>query len=538
MGKNFFSFVSSHVKAIAMIVFCSTALCYFSACTLVKPAESRLMDAISAGDEAAVGQALRSVRDLNLITENGTFPLLEAAIDGNLEIVKRLVTWGADVNFANRAKTTALMGAVAMGNDAVAEYLVRKKADLSLGNHLNYTALHIAVDRGNRKLIDLLMNAAPQNTYSGGKAVSLLIPAIKNADAETVKYLLDNRIPPEAVSEKGLPPLVAAAELVNFDIVNLLLAYGADPLSKNKDQQDPLFTISTMDTPAIISAIYAKIDPDFFDLSCIHLQKPVKAKIEFPLMLKTMKKMSLSDQGIKDFHAQFDFSYLHSHMAEAEVDHLLTKFNEDYFRIINRLLGNGANPDTVDRKNQSILMMMSSHEDQNIFAQFQDHVIPLAPDEKLRLQKAIICAEDIHQALRHFFLRHTDMNLPDAYGGTPLLSACAKGKFELASLLIENGANVNQADKNGWTPLLNAVSAESLETAELLLASGARVNALNKYGESALLKAVFRNHVPLTRLLLQHGADLNVANESGDSPLSVAKKHGYAKILSLFNDQP
>ena len=46
-----------------------------------------------------------------------------------------------------------------------------------------------------------------------------------------------------------------------------------------------------------------------------------------------------------------------------------------------------------------------------------------------------------------------DVNTRDRTDGTALLSACTKGRREVAALLLEHGAEVDPADRHGLTPL-------------------------------------------------------------------------------------
>jgi len=76
------------------------------------------------------------------------------------------------------------------------------------------------------------------------------------------------------------------------------------------------------------------------------------------------------------------------------------------------------------------------------------------------------------------------------YGGASALHlACRDGNFEIAKVLIENGANVNLADNEGWTPLMRASLAGNSRIVEHLIANGADSSAINSQKESAIIHA-------------------------------------------------
>jgi ankyrin repeat protein len=115
-------------------------------------------------------------------------------------------------------------------------------------------------------------------------------------------------------------------------------------------------------------------------------------------------------------------------------------------------------------------------------------------------------------------------------GHTALGMAAEKGNFELAKLLIENGADVNQSIKpNKRTPLMIAVIAnrgkqEESQLVGLLIESGSDINAKTSNGYTALSFAVPYNNIPPFIQLLKSGADPNVLvkysnADSGKMPL-------------------
>jgi hypothetical protein len=67
------------------------------------------------------------------------------------------------------------------------------------------------------------------------------------------------------------------------------------------------------------------------------------------------------------------------------------------------------------------------------------------------------------------------INERDFEGNTPLLLACQAGSVEVATMLMDAGADVNASNRKGDTPLLLACQAESVEVATKISAAGADV---------------------------------------------------------------
>jgi cytohesin len=99
----------------------------------------------------------------------------------------------------------------------------------------------------------------------------------------------------------------------------------------------------------------------------------------------------------------------------------------------------------------------------------------------------------------------------DTCGNTPLHEAIQLGRVEIASLLIESGADVNASGNYGDTPLHYAVGPYHEDTgpAKLLIQSGANIEKHNNQKETPLMVAVLKNP-PLAEFLLQKGATLDL----------------------------
>lgn len=90
------------------------------------------------------------------------------------------------------------------------------------------------------------------------------------------------------------------------------------------------------------------------------------------------------------------------------------------------------------------------------------------------------------QAIKQHINAGSDLNKRDAYGSTPLNTACVFGKTEVALLLIEGGADVNLKTNDGSLPLNNAAFFCRTEIVKALLENGADKTLRNGYGSTAL----------------------------------------------------
>src|SRR5512137_2281507 len=124
-------------------------------------------------------------------------PLNEAAKQGNLKEVKRLISKGANIEAKDASSATPLYNAVDKGNKDVVEFLILKGADLNANCTDGFTPLHLAT------------------VLFGG-------------DKEMVKLLLSHGANVNAIDRNNDTPLHLAAFDNLVEIAEILIANGAD----------------------------------------------------------------------------------------------------------------------------------------------------------------------------------------------------------------------------------------------------------------------------------------------------------------------
>ena len=96
-------------------------------------------EAVRKGDQSEWTRLLRGCSctgvNVNVFDGEGQTPLHQSVLDGNLELVKLLVKFGADVRLANRDGWSALHIASYGGHEDIVLYLIQRKPNY-LNRHL------------------------------------------------------------------------------------------------------------------------------------------------------------------------------------------------------------------------------------------------------------------------------------------------------------------------------------------------------------------------------------------------------------------
>jgi ankyrin repeat protein len=142
--------------------------------------------------------------------------------------------------------------------------------------------------------------------------------------------------------------------------------------------------------------------------------------------------------------------------------------------------------------------------------------------------------------LANIFISHScDLNLQDSNMRNALFYAInAQGDvYEMVSLLISSGINVNQSDREGHSPLTLAVSKGDREVTRILLNSGVNVDHQTNEGNSALHYAVSNNRPELIYLLLLRRPDLNLRNKNDQTPMDIASVLSRTEVYQILAEE-
>jgi ankyrin repeat protein len=128
------------------------------------------------------------------------------------------------------------------------------------------------------------------------------------------------------------------------------------------------------------------------------------------------------------------------------------------------------------------------------------------------------------------------VNSYSADGFTPLGLATFFGHAETVEALIHAGAEVNAAYRETMklTPLASAMAVDRNDIARTLLTNGADVNAKAVNDLRPLHTAAARGNLESATLLLDHGADVNATSSDGKTAIDYAEERNHSEMVEFL----
>ena len=449
----------------------------------------------------------------------------QAAADGEIEHVKLLISEGADVNARDQQGWTPALAALNGWEWALTDLLLEKGADT--------TTPHLAAYTGDlRGIKSLLEKDAPVDSLEG---LTLLHAAAAGGHKDVVELLIAKGANVNAENNKGKTPVDFAQSRNRKAIVELLIARGANislhaavrfgDLAKVENILEDGADVDAKDRGGYTPLYYAIWNED-----------------------KDTIKLLVAKGADVSFTPKDDYPPLH-----------YAVWNDD-MELAELLVNNGAKFDAKDRYGWTAFRYAASGANRELVEFF------VSKGADLSSFHGAACVGDLAR-VKAFVQQGTDINTKDEMNwtalywaastgqqdvaeyliakgadvgaraedsSTPLHKAAKAGDRKIVELFISKGADVNAKDKRGNTPLYSAASAGHRDIAELLIVRGASVDARGKNDWTPIHRAARAGHKDVVEMLVKKGADVNAKDNRGRTALWYAKEEGHTEIVELL----
>jgi len=432
-----------------------------------------------------------------------------------LQIIDMLFKKGADVNVQNKYGHTLLMYAVMDKIEALVDLLLQYNVDLGVISSDGSTALHYAVDDESFNsgiYLKLINAAAAQGRLEVGESKSVgtaLHAAVQHGNTDSVVQLITRKVNLEARDDNGVTPLLLAISLLDeklkeeerkaYDtelkeeaetlddkslvIVKLLIQAGAKvyysyPIS-------PISTMLRIGRPDLALTMLNNIDPsriqDEINTADFHSHKLVNLALDHYLAHKTS---ILGSEYKKVFEALVSLgSDLN---GKAPQRPLTSALDDKDYELAEFLIDHGARYREISHSFsilaggvqllQKIVSKGTRLDFQKLLSTTREHY---SKDVILGQWLTACCTlfdssrsvEEMTTAIR--ILGYVDITKEDGY--TPLYCMLELGKLDIATMLLEAGANFSSKPKKvdiygtNRIKIINNIANYNLDILQLLV---------------------------------------------------------------------
>lgn len=372
----------------------------------------------------------------------------DAVSDNNIERVK--ISLEADPSLLNSLddnNMTPLNTAALNGKSEIAKFLLEKGADISIGDIDNSQPIHCAAISGDIQVAELLLAHGADVNEKDNNGATPLTFATGRGHLEMIGYLVEHGADVNAQNHEGLTFLHIAVWRGRTDIVQTLLEQGADPNIGNNEGVTPLFWVNGENCYAIAHLLIengARIDVR---------NQGNSTPLHFIAGTGSVEATELLLSHGADINAMSDFGWTPLNMAalcNAEITEYLISHGAD------------VNPHEIEQTEE--LPCQIGHQTPLHCAVRSDSVNTV---QVLVENGALINVSDedgitpLHAAVRNgntemvsYFLNNKAvLNAKDEnYGRTEIHTAAIRGYKDIATMLIQNGAEIDLQDNESKTP--------------------------------------------------------------------------------------
>jgi ankyrin repeat protein len=492
--------------------------------------ESAIVQAAANGaDEKALKLLIYAKADISYL--HGRTAVVKAAAAGHTATVRALSALGAEIDgkvqFGDE-ELSATMAAAAGGHNSTLKELFDLRADFS-----QEEIGLLAAKGGHSDTIQLLHSLNAK--FEASKCMAFAAMQGHSSTVMTI-FIIYRDILTSDTEEQGGKMKQSLQTALNFaafggheDTVRVLHALGANInyLTKEDDGDIP-------GTPIVIAASkgHAKV---------VKLLLEMKANVDGSVdIIHEEKGNEEKEAKFEDWLYDWEKGNKEDHKFEIQLP-LHTAAENGHREVIHVLIEFKADLHAVDKDNKFVFDVAKSN----------DEVLS-ALYHLGGFTGALIAASE--NRIDNLENHKEQINIPSAFGRTPLHEAASRGHLDSVSTILELGTNINALDHlgrspldvaqgeecssllmskgaDGFTPLMAACCQSDHEAIQNLIESGGDVNACNRKQQTAVHIASIKGDEDALKMLIQAGANLSAKDAQGKTPLHLAENEETGKLL-------
>ncbi|VDI47999.1 uncharacterized protein MGAL_10B000940 [Mytilus galloprovincialis] len=485
---------------------------------------------------------IKAGADINIVDQNGYTPLISACEKKNIQLVELLIRNNADVNRSTRDGWNPYLFAIKNSDDKTANLLIENGAEKSKSSLLKaceirllpiieflldkdrsieskeidvMTPLKMVIEKRHFDVLDLFIKKGRTFELDHSmlkdlidafdeEGLSALGKACRDANTETLIYLLEHGADIFQPDQRGISPLIYACFNGNKHNVDLLL----EKLEKVVDENSKIVLDSCR-------SYLNKADNDGYTPLTAAASRGHVPLIEL-LILKGTDVDKLDDCGKAPIMYACEKGDLHT---------------------VKSLVSNGASITIISEKTCSPFTLAKRANAWQIVDYLIEMEIRLNHEDLLSISTIesgnekrngndffTMACKNGYRALVELIIneKQADLNSPDCEGLTPLMHACKMNQTKIVEVIVKNGIDIDSESSEGKTALMFACFEGYTDIAEILLKNQASVNKSDNSGLTSLMVACQKGSLSCVKLLTKYGADMDIKSSALLSAFKIA----------------
>lgn len=457
--------------------------------------------------------------------------LAEAARDGNIAVVRKLVGQGVDVNAPENLGTPALHWAAYRADIEMGRVLIDAGADVSATNRYDEVPAYFAAANGDAAFIGMLLEAGADPDWVDPTGETLLMTASRSGDAASARILIDAGAKVDIREENfDQTALMIAVREGHPEVVQVLLNDGADPNVLTRVGPEPRWVLPNS-------------QPGFsFGIGIVRGGSPPRGRrAPIPGGLSPLH-YAAREGGLESARLLLDAGAEIDQRNPDDITPLIMAIGNGHAEVAKFLVEMGADVNASDWYGRTPLWSAVEARNQDINNGTLEHMVdrgPLLPLVQFLLEHG---ADPNPRTKETFPIRNNvlpitgSLSWVDFVGQTPFLTAALSGDLSVMRILLEHGADPHIKTLEGTSALMAAAGVNwtvaqtfdegpeaLLEAVKLCWELGMDVNDANSMGITAVMGAANRGSNDIIEFLVEKGARLDAKDNEGRTPLDWAK---------------
>jgi len=374
------------------------------------------------------------------------------------------------------------------------------------------------------RVAKLINSGVDVNCQLSGCYNTLLNVAIDNKLTDMVRLLLDSGANPNKYNtieyQPSKIPLVHALNKRSYEIIDMLLAYGANPnIEIDMHDATPIMHYSSLNSKRIMKRL-------------LDAGANINAITSFNWnVLSKILTVTQDDMVLEMVKLVLDYGVDPHLIDDMDMAPIFTAIGHRHGEEIVRLLYEyGADINLCARTSplSYAIWLLNDMGNDNVWRIIKQ-LIDLGVDLTVRSKKCII-TDDYEDA----FDPELNGNVPLHYAVQEDPGAHMHVNHDVVQLLIKSGIDIDGLDQFDNTAVFRSVYNDNIVITKLLVDAGAGINRQNIYGYSLLHISVSKGYYDMTKYLLDLGIDTGLMNYKDITAVEIAGLNRSSKLVELI----